>query len=90
MQGSDQVGHSNVCKVGTKWVTLMCATHDQKGHFNVGPPYRITCVGTYEGLPDNRLSTATLFQKCEYIYCCPLIMMFDTIYASISNTDKNN
>ena len=25
MQGSDQVGHSNVGKVGTKWVTLMCA-----------------------------------------------------------------
>ena len=24
MQGSDQMGHSNVCKVGTKWVTLMC------------------------------------------------------------------
>ena len=39
MQGSDQVGHSNVGKVGTKWVTLMCATYDQMGHFNVGPPY---------------------------------------------------
>ena len=39
MQGSDQAGHSNVCKVVTKWDTLMCATSDQTGHFNVGPPY---------------------------------------------------
>ena len=42
MQGSDQVGHSNVGKVGTKWVTLMYATYDQMGHFNVGPPYNIS------------------------------------------------
>ena len=38
MQGSDQVGHSNVCKVVIKRDTLMCATLDQTGHFNVGPP----------------------------------------------------
>ena len=34
-------GHSNVCKVVTKWDNLMCATPDQTGHFNVGPPYNI-------------------------------------------------
>ena len=35
MQGSDQVGHSYVCKVGTKWVTLMCDPPIHLNYFDI-------------------------------------------------------